>query len=87
VQVQKFFRPELLNRMTEIVIFEPLSYEQMKEVARIQIKNIVAKVGNKGIFLSASDAVLDVILSEPHNPVSTSSQFSLSMQKFSLNFE
>ncbi|KAM0830244.1 hypothetical protein ACQ4PT_066360 [Festuca glaucescens] len=68
-EVQKFFKPELLNRMSEIVIFEPLSYEQMKEVAKIQIKNVVATVAKKGISLSASDDVLDVILSEPHNPM------------------
>jgi ATP-dependent Clp protease ATP-binding subunit ClpA len=87
MQVQRFFRPELLNRMTEIVIFEPLSHEQMKEVARIQIKTIVAKVANKGISLFVSDAVLDVILSEPHNPVSISSLFYLFKQKFCLNFK
>uniref|UniRef100_A0A453AV25 AAA+ ATPase domain-containing protein n=1 Tax=Aegilops tauschii subsp. strangulata TaxID=200361 RepID=A0A453AV25_AEGTS len=39
-KVQKFFKPELLNRISEIVIFESLSYEQMKEVAKIQIKNM-----------------------------------------------
>jgi ATP-dependent Clp protease ATP-binding subunit ClpA len=77
MQVQRIFRPELLNRMTEIVIFELLSHEQMKEVARIQIKTIVAKVANKGISLFVNDAVLDVILSEPHNPVSISSLFYL----------
>ncbi|KAM0836161.1 hypothetical protein ACQ4PT_062474 [Festuca glaucescens] len=68
-QVQEFFSPELLNRMSEIVIFEPLSHEQLKEVAKIQIKNVVARVANKGISLSASDAVLDVILSESYNPM------------------
>ena len=78
MQVQKFFKPELLNRLSDIVIFEPLSNEQMKEVAKIQIKNVIDRVANKGISLSTSDAVLDVILSESHNPVSTSSSFSIS---------
>jgi ATP-dependent Clp protease ATP-binding subunit ClpA len=82
MQVQRIFRPELLNRMTEIVIFEPLSHEQMKEVARIQIKTIVAKVANKGISLFVNDAMLDVILLEPHNPVSISSLFYLFKQNF-----
>ena len=77
MQVQKFFKPELLNRMSEIVIFDPLSHEQMKEVAKIQLKTVVARVASKGISLSASNAVLDVILSESHNPVSTSALFSI----------
>ncbi|XP_037482117.1 chaperone protein ClpB1-like [Triticum dicoccoides] len=68
-KVQKFFKPELLNRISEIVIFESLSYEQMKEVAKIQIKNVVARVANKGISLSTTDALLDVIMSESHNPM------------------
>ncbi|KAI5008516.1 hypothetical protein ZWY2020_009564 [Hordeum vulgare] len=68
-KVQKFYKPELLNRISEIVIFESLSYEQMKEVAKIQIKNVVARVANKGISLSTSDALLDVIMSESHNPM------------------
>jgi ATP-dependent Clp protease ATP-binding subunit ClpA len=87
MQVQEFFSPELLNRMSEIVIFKPLSHEQLKEVAKIQIKNVVARVANKGISLSASDAVLDVILSESYNPVSTSSLFFYFAQKSGLNFE
>jgi ATP-dependent Clp protease ATP-binding subunit ClpA len=70
-QVQKHFRPELLNRLTEIVIFDPLSRDQLKEVVKIQIKNIVAILAGKGISLSASDNVLDVILLESYNPVST----------------
>uniref|UniRef100_A0A453AV86 ATP-dependent Clp protease ATP-binding subunit clpC n=1 Tax=Aegilops tauschii subsp. strangulata TaxID=200361 RepID=A0A453AV86_AEGTS len=68
-KVQKFFKPELLNRISEIVIFESLSYEQMKEVAKIQIKNVVARVANKGISLSTTNALLDVIMSESHNPM------------------
>uniref|UniRef100_A0A8R7TDV1 Clp ATPase C-terminal domain-containing protein n=2 Tax=Triticum urartu TaxID=4572 RepID=A0A8R7TDV1_TRIUA len=68
-KVQKFFKPGLLNRISEIVIFESLSYEQMKEVAKIQIKNVVARVANKGISLSTTDALLDVIMSESHNPM------------------
>ena len=68
-KVQKFFKPELLNGISEIVIFESLSYEQMKEVAKIQIKNVVARVANKGISLSTTNALLDVIMSESHNPM------------------
>uniref|UniRef100_A0A8R7TE02 Clp ATPase C-terminal domain-containing protein n=1 Tax=Triticum urartu TaxID=4572 RepID=A0A8R7TE02_TRIUA len=68
-KVQKFFKPELLNMISEIVIFESLSYEQMKEVAKLQIKNVVARVANKGISMSTTDALLDVIMSESHNPM------------------
>ncbi|XP_051206887.1 chaperone protein ClpB1-like [Lolium perenne] len=68
-EVQKHFRPELLNRLSEIVIFDPLSRDQLREVVRIQMKNIVAVLADKGISLSASEDVLDVILLESYNPM------------------
>ncbi|KAE8778627.1 ATP-dependent Clp protease ATP-binding subunit clpC [Hordeum vulgare] len=68
-QVQKHFKPELRNRMSEIVIFEPLSREKLKEIVKIQMKSIVASVACKGISLSTSDAALDVVLSESYNPM------------------
>ncbi|TVU29823.1 hypothetical protein EJB05_21410, partial [Eragrostis curvula] len=67
--VQKHFKPEFLNRLSETVIFEPLSRHKLKTVVRIQMKSIVAGVADKGISLSASDDALDVILSESYNPM------------------
>ncbi|KAM0822347.1 hypothetical protein ACQ4PT_071553 [Festuca glaucescens] len=68
-QVQKHFKPELLNRLTAIVVFEPLSRDRLKEIVAIQMNSVVARVAAKGISLSASDAALDVILSESYNPM------------------
>ncbi|KAL6899172.1 hypothetical protein ACP4OV_005830 [Aristida adscensionis] len=68
-QAQEFFRPEFLNRLSELVIFEPLSRDKLKEVAKIQMKSIIARVADKGITLSASDAALDVVLSQSHDPL------------------
>uniref|UniRef100_A0A0D9YT97 AAA+ ATPase domain-containing protein n=1 Tax=Oryza glumipatula TaxID=40148 RepID=A0A0D9YT97_9ORYZ len=68
-QVQKYFRPELLNRLSEIVIFEPLSHDNLKEVVKIQMKSVVTSVAHKGVSLLASDDALDVILYESYNPM------------------
>jgi len=59
------------------VIFEPLSQDKLREVAKVQMKGIIARAADKGITLSASDAALDVVLSESHNPVSMISSFIL----------
>jgi ATP-dependent Clp protease ATP-binding subunit ClpA len=79
VQVREHFKPELLNRSSEIVIFEPLSRDQLKEVARIQMTNVATVLAEKHISLSASDDVLDTILLESYNPVSTTINFSKSV--------
>uniref|UniRef100_M8CGR0 Heat shock protein 101 n=1 Tax=Aegilops tauschii TaxID=37682 RepID=M8CGR0_AEGTA len=63
-QVRKYFKPELLNRLSEIVIFEPLSHHQLKEIVNIQMKEIIVRVD-----VILKDAALDVILSESYNPM------------------
>jgi ATP-dependent Clp protease ATP-binding subunit ClpA len=53
------------------VVFEPLSLDKLREVvANVQMKDIISRLADKGIDLSAIDAALDVVLSESHNPVS-----------------
>ncbi|XBH75104.1 hypothetical protein VPH35_101920 [Triticum aestivum] len=68
-QVRKYFKPELLNRLSEVVIFEPLSHQQLKEIVNIQMKDAIARVASKGISLVLRDAALDVILSESYDPM------------------
>lgn len=70
VQVRKHFRPELLNRLDEIVIFDPLSHEQLRKVARLQMKDVAARLAERGVALAVTDAALDVVLSESYDPVS-----------------
>jgi ATP-dependent Clp protease ATP-binding subunit ClpA len=70
LQVQKHFKPELRNRFSEIVIFEPLSRDKLKEIVKIHMKNVVCSVASRGMSLSASDATLEFALSESYDPVS-----------------
>jgi len=38
---KKHFRPELLNRLDEIVMFHPLSHEHLAKIVQLQVKNVV----------------------------------------------
>ncbi|KAE8802434.1 ATP-dependent Clp protease ATP-binding subunit clpC [Hordeum vulgare] len=68
-QVEKRVNPELINKLSETVIFEPLSHDELREIVKIHMKSVVAMAANKGISLFATDAALDVILSESHDKV------------------
>lgn len=70
-QVRKHFRPELLNRLDEIVVFDPLSRDQLRKVARLQMKDIAVRLAERGIALAVTDEALDYILDESYDPVST----------------
>lgn len=68
-EVRKHFKPELLNRLDEIVVFDPLSHDQLRKVARLQLKDIASRLAERGIALGVSEAALDVILEESYDPV------------------
>ncbi|KAM4106915.1 hypothetical protein ACJW30_04G099100 [Castanea mollissima] len=68
-EVRKHFRPELLNRLDEIVVFDPLSHEQLRKVAQLQMKDIASRLAERGIALDVSDAALDHVLEKSYDPV------------------
>ncbi|KAL9314276.1 hypothetical protein ACSQ67_019728 [Phaseolus vulgaris] len=68
-EVRRHFRPELLNRLDEIVVFDPLSHEQLRKVARLQMKDVASRLAERGIAMAVTEAALDYILSESYDPV------------------
>ncbi|KAK2378321.1 chaperone protein ClpB1 [Trifolium repens] len=68
-EVIRHFRPELLNRLDEVVVFDPLSHEQLRKVARLQMNDVASRVAEKGIALAVTDAAVDYILAESYDPV------------------
>lgn len=67
-EVRNHFRPELLNRLDEVVVFDPLSHKQLRKVARMQMKDVANRLAEKGIALAVTDAALDFILDVSYDP-------------------
>lgn len=70
-EVRQFLRPELINRLDDIVLFHPLSKEQLKQIISNQIKNIEKRITQQGfmhIKLNVTDAAQDYILQEAYDP-------------------
>jgi len=50
------FRPEFLNRIDEIVEFEPLTKEQIGEIVELQLRRVEARLAERGLRLELTDA-------------------------------
>ncbi|KAI5330210.1 hypothetical protein L3X38_029608 [Prunus dulcis] len=68
-EVKRHFRPELLNRLDEIVVFDLFHVDQLRKVARLQMKDVAVRLAERGIALAVTDAALDYILDESYDPV------------------
>ena len=66
--LKDYFRPEFLNRIDEIIIFNILSPEAIQEIVDIQIREVVERLRQKDITLAVSDAVLAYLGKEGYNP-------------------
>ncbi|KAG6508850.1 hypothetical protein ZIOFF_034232 [Zingiber officinale] len=67
MQVEEHFGPDVLNQFDEIVIFEPLSHDRLRKVARLQLLDTALLLAKRGIALGITDAAWDVVLSESYH--------------------
>ncbi len=67
--VQAHFRPEFINRLDDIVVFHPLDKQQIKQIARIQMRGLERRLAERGLKLAVSDAAFDLLGNVGFDPV------------------
>ncbi|MFN5119107.1 MAG: ATP-dependent Clp protease ATP-binding subunit [Cyanobacteriota bacterium] len=67
-ELKQYFRPEFLNRLDEIIVFRQLSRDEVKEIAEIMLREIFARMQEKGIHLSVTEAFKERLVEEGYNP-------------------
>lgn len=68
-ELKKCFRPEFLNRVDDIIVFEQLSKENIKEIAGRLLSTLSKRVGEMGIELVFEDSAVEKIADEGFDPV------------------
>ena len=66
--LKEHFRPEFLNRLDDIIIFDILSKAAIKEIVNIQIDIIKKRLRDKEINLSVTEQVSELLATEGYNP-------------------
>jgi ATP-dependent Clp protease ATP-binding subunit ClpB len=67
--VGQYFRPEFINRIDEAVVFHPLGKEQIRAIARLQVRHLEERLKARGLSLVVSDAALDRLGEAGFDPV------------------
>lgn len=66
--LRKTIRPEFLNRIDEVIMFKPLSRQEIRKIVDIQFRSIRKRLEESGIKLEATDEVLDMLGEEGFDP-------------------
>ncbi len=67
--LQRFFRPEFLNRLDEVVIFRPLSHETLVHILDAQLTALHIRLNERHLNLRLTEAARVLILSKGYDPV------------------
>jgi ATP-dependent Clp protease ATP-binding subunit ClpB len=62
------FRPEFINRIDEIVIFNPLGKEQLASIVKLMLKSVEQLLAERQITLEIAPAATELLLSEGYDP-------------------
>ncbi|WPN99079.1 ATP-dependent chaperone ClpB [Pseudomonas sp. MUP55] len=63
------FRPEFINRVDEVVIFEPLARDQIAGITEIQLGRLRARLAERELALDLSSEALDKLIAVGYDPV------------------
>jgi ATP-dependent Clp protease ATP-binding subunit ClpB len=67
--LQQNFRPEFLNRVDEVIIFHPLTKEDLRHIVQIQLRGLRKRLQERGIGLEVTPAAADLLAAEGYDPV------------------
>jgi ATP-dependent Clp protease ATP-binding subunit ClpC len=67
-ELKQYFRPEFLNRLDEIIVFRQLTRDEVKQIANIMLDEVFARMADKGIHLSVTEAFKERLVEEGYNP-------------------
>ncbi len=66
--LKELFRPEFLNRLDEILEFDSLTREQIREIVRLQLKDLAQRLADENLKLEIGEDALDVLVRDGYDP-------------------
>ena len=83
--LRQTIRPEFLNRIDEIIMFQPLNQQQIRDIVGLQISSVHKMLMNSGIDLRVTDDAIDYIAREGYDPQFGARPVKRALQRLVLN--
>ena len=83
--LKEFFRPEFLNRIDEIVIFDRLNAGQLDQIVKIQLQRVIARLAKQNIHLTVTDETTRYLADAGFDPVYGARPLKRAIQKHLLD--
>ncbi|XP_052136439.1 chaperone protein ClpC3, chloroplastic [Oryza glaberrima] len=67
-EMKRYFRPEFLNRLDEMIVFRQLTKMEVKEIAGIMLAEVTGRIGGKGIGLQVTERFKELVVEQGFDP-------------------
>ena len=84
-ELKKTFKPEFLNRIDEVIMFEPLSQTDIRDILRMQVAGLQEKLAENGVRISFSQEFEDYMSTKGYEPAYGARPIKRLMQKELVN--
>ena len=68
-EVRRTFKPEFINRVDEIIVFRPLTREDLQQIVEIEVAQVTARVREQGIVIELNQEAKDLLIDKGFDPV------------------
>ena len=68
VAIEKYFRPEFLNRLDDVIVFHALNKEDLKKIVDIELSKIRGRMSDRGLELAMTDEAKEFLIAKGYNP-------------------
>jgi ATP-dependent Clp protease ATP-binding subunit ClpC len=68
-EVKRFFRPEFVNRLDAVIVFQPLSPADLREIVELKLAELSKKLEEQGIELQVSDEAKGLLAEKGYDPM------------------
>ncbi len=67
-EIERFFRPEFINRLDEVIVFRPLGRADLVNIVELEVGKVAERLSHQGITLSLDDKAKEFLIEKGYNP-------------------
>jgi ATP-dependent Clp protease ATP-binding subunit ClpC len=67
-EVERYFRPEFLNRVDELIVFKSLTREDLYQIVELELKKVRGRLADHGLKLELTKPAIDFLIDKGYNP-------------------
>ncbi len=67
-EIERFFRPEFINRLDDVIVFRPLTKENLNQIVEYETTKVAQRLSHQGIHLTLDQKAKDFLIEKGYNP-------------------